>query len=77
VCVFIDGCYWHGCEKHHVPSKSNIVYWKAKIARNRERDREQSAALAEAGWRVLRFWEHDDLEAAATEVVALLRGDGR
>ncbi|MGI8446713.1 MAG: hypothetical protein ACR2MP_05920 [Streptosporangiaceae bacterium] len=23
VAVFIDGCYWHGCPEHYVPSLSN------------------------------------------------------
>lgn len=30
VAVFIDGCYWHGCPEHYVPSKSNVDYWGAE-----------------------------------------------
>ncbi|MBN9622996.1 MAG: very short patch repair endonuclease [Actinobacteria bacterium] len=66
VAVFVDGCYWHGCPEHHQPSKSNVSYWHAKISRNQERDRENDAALGSAGWKVLRFWEHDDADEAAT-----------
>jgi DNA mismatch endonuclease (patch repair protein) len=42
--------------------RHNADYWVAKIARNRQRDREQTRALERLGWRVLRFWE--------TEVIA-------
>jgi DNA mismatch endonuclease, patch repair protein len=53
--------------------KTNLEYWGAKIARNRERDREADAALAAAGWRVLWFWEHDDPFAAAAEIEQAVR----
>jgi DNA mismatch endonuclease (patch repair protein) len=58
VAIFIDGCYWHGCRWHsHVPT-SNTDFWKAKFARNRERDRRVSQVLRADGWKVLRLWEH-------------------
>jgi DNA mismatch endonuclease (patch repair protein) len=37
----------------------NRAFWKAKLARNTERDRTVTRALREAGWTVLRIWEHD------------------
>jgi DNA mismatch endonuclease (patch repair protein) len=57
--VFIDGCFWHVCPEHHVPPRTNLDYWGPKLARNQERDREQTAALEAMGWIVLRFWEHE------------------
>jgi DNA mismatch endonuclease (patch repair protein) len=43
-----------------------------------ERDRAADAALAAAGWRVIRIWEHVPITDAVTAVVAeLARGDGR
>ncbi|GAA1559007.1 hypothetical protein GCM10009678_47570 [Actinomadura kijaniata] len=59
VAVFVDGCFWHGCPDHFVAPKTNPDYWRTKISRNVERDRETDALLAEAGWLVLRFWEHE------------------
>jgi G:T-mismatch repair DNA endonuclease (very short patch repair protein) len=41
--------------------------WAAKVARNQERDRLADQALAEAGWTVIRIWEHGTPEAAAGE----------
>jgi DNA mismatch endonuclease, patch repair protein len=35
--IFVDGCFWHGCEKHHRSPTSNREYWTQKIARNRVR----------------------------------------
>lgn len=58
VAVFVDGCFWHGCPDHgHIP-KSRVEYWAPKIERNQTRDAQANAQLAELGWRVLRFWEH-------------------
>ena len=59
VAVFVDGCFWHGCEKCFVAPSSNVEYWQPKIARNRERDRRVTAALEAEGWLVLRVWEHE------------------
>jgi DNA mismatch endonuclease (patch repair protein) len=59
VAVFIDGCFWHGCERHPKASKSNVDYWTPKIAGNRARDAAQTAALEQAGWEVVRGWEHE------------------
>ncbi|BDE00994.1 very short patch repair endonuclease [Mycolicibacterium fortuitum] len=61
VAVFIDGCFWHGCPQHGRSTfNHNAGYWPAKIAANAARDAETNARLSEAGWLVLRFWEHDD-----------------
>jgi DNA mismatch endonuclease (patch repair protein) len=58
--VFIDGCFWHGCPQHGTRPKQNADYWLPKLERNRTRDEETNALLADAGWTVLRFWEHED-----------------
>lgn len=70
--VFMDGCYWHGCDRHPRPSKSNLDYWTAKIDGNRARDVAQTEALKGAGWRVLRAWEHDPPTDIADRIVAAL-----
>ncbi|MXZ52250.1 MAG: very short patch repair endonuclease [Acidimicrobiaceae bacterium] len=68
IAVFVDGCYWHGCPDHHTQPATNAQYWADKIARNVERDSETTAYLQQAGWTVLRFWEHEDPEAVADQV---------
>ncbi|MFE4174914.1 very short patch repair endonuclease [Streptomyces sp. NPDC056909] len=78
VAVFIDGCYWHGCPEHYVPPKTNEGYWSDKVARNMARDRDTDQRLAEAGWTVLRFWEHESPDTCALKVtttVSRLRPD--
>lgn len=57
--VFIDGCFWHGhegCKYYRLP-KSNVEFWKRKIAMNIARDYANNVDLKLAGWRVLRLWE--------------------
>jgi DNA mismatch endonuclease (patch repair protein) len=63
--VFVDGCFWHCCPEHSQIPRSNEVYWRPKLARNVERDREVDDALKMAGWSVLRFWEHTPPEEAS------------
>ena len=56
--IFVDGCFWHGCPRcGHIP-KTRSQFWKAKIGRNRERDRRTKKVLAAHGIRLLRVWEH-------------------
>jgi DNA mismatch endonuclease (patch repair protein) len=69
VAVFVDGCYWHSCPEHGTVPVRNPEYWTPKLARNVERDREQDAALRDAGWTVVRIWEHVPV-AEAVEVVS-------
>jgi DNA mismatch endonuclease (patch repair protein) len=61
VAVFVDGCFWHGCPEHYVRPKSHVDFWASKIVENVLRDRRQTLALENRGWRVLRVWEHEVL----------------
>lgn len=57
--IFVHGCFWHGhdCPRGVRIPKSNGAYWRDKIARNRDRDATQEAALSLLGWRRLVVWE--------------------
>jgi DNA mismatch endonuclease (patch repair protein) len=74
VAVFVDGCFWHACPEHGRDPAANEWYWAPKLRRNVERDRAGDAALAEAGWRVVRIWEHVPLDDAVAAVVRELTG---
>lgn len=74
VAVFVDGCFWHCCPEHVTWPKLNAEYWRAKIEGNRRRDAETDRRLAEAGWVVVRVWEHEDPEEAALKVAAAVAG---
>jgi DNA mismatch endonuclease, patch repair protein len=71
--VFVDGCFWHGCQEHCRRPGSNSDYWAAKIDRNSKRDHVIDAALEADGWTVMRFWEHQDPSDAALVVEQFLR----
>lgn len=58
VAVFVDGCFWHGCPRCKLRSKSNKKFWNQKIKKNRERDARVNRDVVGKGWKVLRFWEH-------------------
>ena len=73
LCVFVDGCFWHGCPQHGTRPEQNRKYWDAKILRNRERDREVNRQLRRAGWRVLRIWEHELAPKKEAHLVARIR----
>lgn len=65
IAVQMDGCFWHGCPDHAVAPRSNAAWWSDKLAGNRARDQRNDAALRDAGWLVLRVWEHVPPSAAA------------
>ncbi|MBO4269091.1 DNA mismatch endonuclease Vsr [Microbispora triticiradicis] len=73
VAVFLDGCYWHGCEEHYRPSQKNAEFWSSKIATNRSRDQETDRLLRDAGWETIRIWEHEDVTDAAARVAEVVR----
>ena len=67
--MFIDGCFWHGCpELGRSTFKHNAEYWPAKIATNVARDADTNSKLNAAGWRVLRYWEHEDAADVVEEI---------
>jgi DNA mismatch endonuclease (patch repair protein) len=83
VCVFCDGDFWHGRDwarlRRRLARRANPGYWIPKIARNIERDAEQTRALEAAGWVVIRLWEIDVLrnpDAAAHDVLRILTKRG-
>lgn len=70
--VFIDGCFWHGCPEHRTSPRANSDWWRSKLEANIARDRDTDRQLAERGWRVLRFWEHEDPEIVVDKIAAEL-----
>jgi DNA mismatch endonuclease (patch repair protein) len=73
VAVFVDGCFWHCCPKHATWPKANARWWKEKLLGNVARDRDTDARLREAGWLVVRVWEHEDPARAAQRIVRAVR----
>lgn len=57
--IFIDSCFWHGCKKHFSLPSTRKTFWKNKIERNMERDKEVNAHYKKTGWIVIRIWEHE------------------
>ncbi len=70
VAVFLDSCFWHVCPVHGREPTRNEWYWTPKLRRTIERDRQADAALEDAGWQVIRIWEHENLVTAADAVIA-------
>jgi DNA mismatch endonuclease (patch repair protein) len=73
IAIAIDGCIWHGCPAHGMQPGRNRDYWREKIARNVVRDRRNDHALAEAGWLLVRIWEHEPPGDAAARIAVLVR----
>lgn len=59
IAIFLDGCFWHGCEECFQMPVQNRSFWEKKIKANRERDRVVSENLESNGYSVIRIWEHD------------------
>ena len=67
--IFVDGCFWHACPDHGSKPRQNTEYWNPKLQTNVERDRRNTAALEDAGWTVLRIWEHVPLGDAVDTIM--------
>lgn len=76
VACFVDGCQWHGCEEHFSLPKTNTEWWAEKLAWTKERDGRNNRTLSEAGWTVVRVWEHEDPVTAAARIQQVLCATG-
>lgn len=68
IAIFVDGCFWHSCPEHGRKPTVNEDYWSPKLRRNVERDTEDTRGLENAGWFVLRIWEHEAVPEAVARV---------
>lgn len=73
VCAFVDGCFWHGCDRHGSWPRENAEWWREKIEANRLRDADTDERLRAAGWAVVRVCEKDDPASVAEVVADLVR----
>ena len=73
IAVFLDGCFWHVCPLHATWPKANAAWWRRKLLGNVARDRDTDRRLREAGWLVVRVWEHEDPVRAARRIVTAVR----
>lgn len=73
IAIFCDSSFWHGRNWPAAKTsiKSNSAFWTNKIESNIARDAEVNLALANAGWRVYRFWDKD-INAKADECAATI-----
>ena len=58
LCVFLDGCFWHGCPRCGRIPKTRVDFWTAKIGANKRRDRSVTRNLRQSDHIVIRVWEH-------------------
>lgn len=66
--IFIDGCFWHGCQQHYSIPVTNAEFWATKRSKNMARDQETTERLVQAGWIVKRYWEHEDPAAVVDDI---------
>ena len=57
--LFVHGCFWHAhqnCKEFRYP-KSNIDFWKKKLEKNIQRDKEVLKTLETLSYNVYVIWE--------------------
>ena len=57
--LFMDGCFWHGCENCFQEPATNKKFWNSKIKTNISRDRMVDKKLKSLGIKVIRVKEHE------------------
>lgn len=53
ICVFVDGCYWHGCPTCFTEERSDYM------SRRMASDKFVNEELSRRGYSVFRFWGHE------------------
>ncbi|MHB1547013.1 MAG: very short patch repair endonuclease [bacterium] len=72
--IFIDSCFWHGCQSHFRMPGTRQEYWSGKIERNKERDLKVNDYYKKLGWNLFRVWEHEisnkiEIEKKITQII--------
>ena len=59
--VFVNGCFWHqhDCVRGNRIPQSNVLYWRNKLQRTKDRDSLNQFRLRDLGWNSLVLWECD------------------
>ena len=76
IAIFCDSAFWHGYRNMTTKIhrfKSNEAFWRNKIERNIERDKEVNSILHKQGWKVIRFWDfqiNDNLNNCVENVLS-------
>ncbi len=75
--IFIDSCFWHGCEEHCRMPSTKREYWVGKINRNKERDKEVDGYYKKLNWNSFRVWEHEisnkiELEKKLSQIIKII-----
>jgi DNA mismatch endonuclease vsr len=58
VAIFVNGCFWHmheNCRYASIP-KNNYDFWKSKLERNVQRDKQNYIKLESMGIKVIVVW---------------------
>jgi DNA mismatch endonuclease (patch repair protein) len=71
--IFLDSDFWHGRNYPQLKSRMS-PFWRAKIERNMQRDREVNRSLRREGWKVLRFGEKQ-VKARPLSVVTRIKSE--
>lgn len=68
ICVFVDGCYWHGCNECGFSTK------ELRILKKHKRDLLVNKKLKSHGYKVIRIWEHE-INNDLISCVNIVRGE--
>ncbi|WP_164214789.1 very short patch repair endonuclease [Virgibacillus sp. YIM 98842] len=76
IVIFIDSCFFHQCPYHGNMPSTNTTFWRKKLNRNIERDKEVNHYYKKRNWNILRIWEHevkDDLDRVIQKIMQFIR----
>lgn len=73
VAIFIDGCFWHGCNVCYKEPRTNVEYWRNKMLRNKKRRDLVMSNLLKNNWKIFQFWEHHVIRDANSVVTEILK----
>lgn len=69
VALFVHGCFWHShdCTRGQRLPETNVTFWRTKIGRNIERDKEVRSELLALGWKPVVIWECQTKDSSLPE----------
>lgn len=69
LCIFVDGCYWHGC----IICRGIKILDNVIIQKSIERDQIVNEKLQNEGYIVIRIWEHTIMNSDSTKIIETIK----
>lgn len=69
ICIFVDGCYWHGC----IACRGIKILDNEIVQKSLEKDQQVNEQLQNKGYIIMRIWEHTIMNSDSAKIIETIK----